>query len=57
MGPKWYWFHRGQRGSLFEISSSKVLQAQQLFLIRSPGMPTLIQLNMYNFHKIRENNS
>ena len=44
-----------QRGALRQNCPSQVLQALQLLLLRQAGTPHPIQLNMYNFHKIREN--
>ena len=44
-----------QRGALRQGGAPQVLQALQLFVFREAGSPFDIQLNMYNFHKIREN--
>ena len=57
MGIKRHRLHRGQLGQLLQGSPPQILQAQQLFLLCQTGNFLTIQLNMYNFHKIRENNS
>ena len=44
-----------QRRTLRQGGPSQVFQTLQLFIFRQAGSPFDIQLNMYNFHKIREN--
>lgn len=57
MGAFRHRFYRGQLIGLLEGSASQILQAQQLLILRKTGTSFPIQLNMYNFHKIRENNA
>ena len=47
----------GRLGRLLQGNTAQVLQTQQLLIFCQTGIYSLIQLNMYNFHKIRENNS
>lgn len=44
-----------QRRNLRQGGPPQVLQALQLFIFCEAGSSFDIQLNMYNFHKIREN--
>lgn len=57
MGGQWNRFCRGGWVNLFQRGPAEIFQAQQLLIFCETGIFALIQLNMYNFHKIRENNA
>lgn len=57
MGSFGHRLYHSQWGIFFQECAAKIFQAQQLFFLREAGTQFPIQLNMYNFHKIRENSA
>lgn len=57
MGIQWYRFHSLELRCFLQGCFAQIFQAQQLLLVCQTGILRIIQLNMYNFHKVRENNS
>lgn len=55
MGTFRYRLHHPQLRSLFQNRVTKIFQTQQLLFLCQTGTFAFSQLNMYNFHKIREN--
>jgi hypothetical protein len=56
MVPQWSRIHHFKRVNPYQTASAQVFQTLQLLLVHSPGIYSLIQLNMYDFHKIRKGN-
>jgi hypothetical protein len=48
--------HREESEGLLRNSPAHLLPPQQLHLLRPPGTPLPTQLNMYDFHKTRQEN-